>query len=93
MQSKLPNVCSSRQPWLTMTAVAGAAWLLDASPAQAYVDPTAAGAGLQSMYVLLASAFISLSLIPQKLAALSRLLKQRLLGPSSTESALDDPTR
>lgn len=43
-----------------------------AEPAWAYIDPTAAGSALQSLYVLLMGLVAALALIPQKLTALIR---------------------
>jgi hypothetical protein len=40
-----------------------------ATPAEAYIDPTAAGAALQSIYILVASALMTLALIPGKIVA------------------------
>ena len=47
---------------------AALAWAAYTPPAAAYIDPTAAGAALQSMYVIAASALMTLALIPKKVA-------------------------
>ena len=45
-----------------------------ASPAYTYIDPTAASAALQSLYVVAASALMTLAVVPRKVAsALARL--------------------
>lgn len=62
--------------------LAAAAWLWP-RPAEAYIDPTAAGAALQSLYVLFFSALMSLALIPRKLMALFARLKA-WLSPGRT---------
>lgn len=46
--------------------------LLYASPAWAYVDPTAAGTAVQSMYVVVMSVVVAVTLIPEKLASAAR---------------------
>lgn len=56
-----------RTPYLFGLAVAVLA-LSWAPPAYAYIDPTAAGAALQSMYVIAASALMTLALVPKKIA-------------------------
>ncbi|MDB5096800.1 MAG: hypothetical protein JWM80_1221 [Cyanobacteria bacterium RYN_339] len=48
---------------------AALAWAAYTPPAQAYIDPTAAGAALQSAYVVVASALMTLALVPKKVAA------------------------
>jgi hypothetical protein len=54
---------------LRLLLVAALAWAAYTPPAAAYIDPTAAGAALQSMYVLAASALMTLALVPKKVAA------------------------
>ena len=54
-------------PLVVATIVAIVVWSW-ATPAYAYIDPTAAGAALQSLYIVVASALMTLALIPQKLA-------------------------
>ena len=54
--------------------------------AHAYIDPTAAGAAVQSLYVLMASALVAVAMVPKKIAAGFAWLKARLLpGHGSTE--------
>jgi hypothetical protein len=47
--------------------------------AHAYIDPTAAGAALQSLYVIVASALMAVALVPKKIAEGFTWLKSRLL--------------
>lgn len=54
--------------------------------AHAYIDPTAAGAALQSAYVILASALVAVAMVPRKVAAAFMWLKSRILpGRSPNE--------
>jgi hypothetical protein len=46
-----------------------------ATPAYAYIDPTAAGAALQSLYIMVASALMALALVPGKIVAGFQRLK------------------
>ena len=55
-----------------------AIWGLGA-PAQAYIDPTAAGIALQSAYVVAASALVTLATFPRKVAEFAQRLKGKLL--------------
>jgi hypothetical protein len=65
---------------LLLAALAWAAWT---PPAHAYIDPTAAGAALQSLYVVMASALMTLALVPRKVAdAFARL--KAWLRPGAT---------
>lgn len=55
-------------------------------PAYAYVDPTAAGAALQSLYVLLGSAFMMLVFLPKQVSALfGRLVRGFRPAPPPAE--------
>lgn len=56
-----------------------------ASPAWAYIDPTAAGSAAQSLYVLLMGLVVMLSLVPAKLTALFKRILGRLNRNSRTE--------
>lgn len=57
--------------------VAVTAILLFAPPAAAYIDPTAAGAAMQSMYVVGMSLFMGLAMAPRKIAGwCARLLRR-----------------
>lgn len=62
------------------------AWSAAAEPAMAYIDPTAAGAFLQSMYVILASAVLFVAALPHKVAAFVRGVKAKFAGkpPAAT---------
>ena len=74
---------------LAAAAVAAAvAWSAAASPADAYIDPTAAGAFMQSMYVILASAVLFVAALPHKVAAFVQGVKARF-GGKPTGSAPD----
>ena len=53
--------------------------------AHAYIDPTAAGAALQSLYVIVASALMAVALVPRKIAAGFGWLKRRLLPGKQSE--------
>lgn len=48
-----------------------------ASPAEAYIDPTAAGAALQSLYLIIMSALMFVVLLPAKVSAFFSGIKQR----------------
>lgn len=48
--------------------------------AHAYIDPTAAGAALQSFYVLIVSAMMFVVLLPQKVAAFFQAVKSKFKG-------------
>ncbi|HEY9723382.1 MAG TPA: hypothetical protein V6D47_15330 [Oscillatoriaceae cyanobacterium] len=48
--------------------------------AQAYIDPTAAGAALQSLYMLGVSALMFVALLPKKVAGFFMAIKQRFFG-------------
>jgi len=54
--------------WTRLLLAALIAWAAYTPPAAAYIDPTAAGAALQSMYVIAASALMTLALVPKKVA-------------------------
>ncbi len=69
-------------------ALAFAAW---PRPAYAYIDPTAAGAFLQSAYIVLASALMSLALVPRKVAAGFARLKRWLRPGAAEPSAVQEP--
>lgn len=69
---------------LAMTA----AWSASAEPAMAYIDPTAAGAFMQSMYVLLASAVLFVAALPHKVAAFVQGVKAKF-GAKPTGAAPD----
>ncbi len=47
--------------------------------AHAYIDPTAAGAALQSLYVIVASALMAVALVPKKIAEGFMWLKNRVM--------------
>lgn len=68
-------------PRLACAALAmTAAWSAMAAPAFAYIDPTAAGAFLQSMYVIMASAVLFVAAVPHKVAAFARAVKAKFTG-------------
>lgn len=70
------------------TLILAAIALLGWTPAaMAYIDPTAAGAALQSLYVILASALAFVVLLPQKVAGFFTMVKARLFGGSKGPSA------
>ncbi len=52
-------------------------------PAFAYIDPTAAGAALQSAYIIGASAGMTVAILPQKVAAGVAWIKGKLTGRPS----------
>ena len=56
--------------------------------AHAYIDPTAAGAALQSAYVIMASALVAVAMVPRKVAAAFMWLKNRIL-PGRTPNNQD----
>jgi hypothetical protein len=58
-----------------LTALALIVWTPNA---QAYIDPTAAGAALQSLYMLFISALMFVALLPKKVAAFFAWVKGRL---------------
>ena len=66
--------------------LAALVWGLGA-PAQAYIDPTAAGAALQSAYLVAASALMSLALVPRKVAGAFHRFKQWLSPDRQTPGA------
>lgn len=55
--------------------------------AHAYIDPTAAGAAMQSLYVIVASALMAVALVPKKIAEGFVWLKNRVLPGHSTTSS------
>ena len=55
-----------------------ACFLLLSPPAFAYIDPTAAGAAMQSLYVLMASGLMAVALLPQKVASSVQWLKAKV---------------
>jgi hypothetical protein len=57
--------------------------------AHAYIDPTAAGAALQSLYVIVASALMAVALVPKKIADGFTWLKNRLM-PNRAATQRDD---
>jgi hypothetical protein len=61
---------------LPLAALASMAWTPEA---HAYIDPTAAGAALQSGYVILISALMAVALVPKKIAAGFMWIKSRLM--------------
>lgn len=73
-----------RQATLALQALA--CFLLLTPPAFAYIDPTAAGAAMQSLYVLMASGLMAVALVPQKIAAGAEWVKAKLRRkPSDAE--------
>ena len=54
-------------------------------PAFAYIDPTAAGAALQSLYIIMASALMTVAILPQKVAAGFAWVKRKLTGKGPDE--------
>jgi hypothetical protein len=73
-------------------AVLAAICFLGWTPAaDAYIDPTAAGAALQSAYVIMASALVAVAMVPRKVAAAFTWLKMRLM-PGRPSSPSDAPT-
>lgn len=69
---------------LALAAISLLGWTPEA---MAYVDPTAAGAALQSLYVVLASALAFVVLLPQKVAGFFGAIKARLIGGKAGPSA------
>jgi hypothetical protein len=71
-----------------LLALTGLALVVWTPPALAYVDPTAAGAALQSLYILAVSVAMSVALLPKKVAALFGAIKSRLFrsGGASTSA-------
>jgi hypothetical protein len=65
---------------------AALAWAAYTPPAAAYIDPTAAGAALQSAYVVVASALMTLALVPKKVAAMFARVKA-ILRPGATKDS------
>ena len=66
-----------RIPQILTVAAIG---LLGFTPdAHAYIDPTAAGAALQSLYVIMATALMAVAMVPKKVAAVFSAIKARLL--------------
>ena len=62
----------------TLGLQATACFLLLSPPAFAYIDPTAAGAAMQSLYVLMASGLMAVALLPQKVASGVSWLKAKV---------------
>ena len=56
--------------------------------AQAYIDPTAAGAAMQSLYVILATALMAVAMVPRKVSAFFGAIKAKL---SPRREALPKP--
>lgn len=83
---------------LACALVAGTtAWSAAAEPAMAYIDPTAAGAFLQSMYVIMASLVLFVAALPHKVAEAVRAVKAKFTGkapeaPVATTAAPDQET-
>ncbi len=67
------------------------AWSAAAEPAMAYIDPTAAGAFLQSMYIIMASAVLFVAAVPHKVAAFVRGVKAKFAG-KAPEATPDQET-
>ena len=65
---------------MAFALAATTAWSAAAEPAFAYIDPTAAGAFLQSAYIILASAVLFIAAVPHKVAAFVRGVKARFAG-------------
>lgn len=67
--------------------------LFHASPAWAYVDPTAAGTVIQSMYVLVMSVVVAVTLIPEKLASAVRKVLHFFRADRSETPVSDEESR
>lgn len=63
---------------IQLMALGAALFAMYTPDAHAYIDPTAAGSALQSLYILLASAVAFVALLPQKVAAFFRFVKAKL---------------
>lgn len=68
-------MAANRYQLFVVAALAFIAWTPEA---QAYIDPTAAGAALQSLYILVISALMFVALLPQKVAAFFRAVKEKI---------------
>lgn len=67
-------MAANRFQVFALAALAFAAWTPEA---HAYIDPTAAGSALQSLYILVISALMFVALLPQKVAAFFRAVKAK----------------
>lgn len=72
-----------------LLALAAALFAVYTPAAHAYIDPTAAGSALQSLYILLASAVAFVALLPHKVAAFFRAVKAKL-RPSKNQLPAPD---
>ena len=72
-----------------LPALALLAFVAYTPAAHAYIDPTAAGAALQSFYVLIVSAMMFVVLLPQKVAAFFNGIKAKLKGNKPSLPAAD----
>jgi hypothetical protein len=79
---------------LKLSALAVLAFAVYTPAAHAYIDPTAAGAALQSLYVLVISAMMFIVLLPQKVAAFFQGVKAKFKPnkPSLPAADADAPT-
>jgi hypothetical protein len=59
-------------------------------PAHAYIDPTAAGTAVQSLYVLVASALVAVAMVPKKIADAFAWMKARLTGGKPAAPRADE---
>lgn len=77
-----------------LPALALLAFVAYTPSAHAYIDPTAAGAAMQSFYVLIVSAMMFVVLLPQKVAAFFTGLKNKIKPAKPSLPAADtDPTQ
>ncbi|MFP5504534.1 MAG: hypothetical protein ACLGIN_18770 [Candidatus Sericytochromatia bacterium] len=72
-----------------LLALAAALFAMYTPAAHAYIDPTAAGAALQSLYILLASAVAFVALLPHKVAGFFRAVKEKI-RPSKAQLPAPD---
>lgn len=75
----------SRSP-LQVLAIATLLFVGYTPNAHAYLDPTAAGAALQSLYLMLISCFMFIAVLPHKVAAFFAQVKHKLSGGKATPS-------
>ena len=69
-------------------------WSAAAAPAAAYIDPTSAGAFLQSMYIIVVSGVIMIATLPHKVVAAYRAVRTKLGlgGPAAPATPTPTPT-
>jgi hypothetical protein len=85
---------SLKFPPTAQIALLAALALLGWTPAaDAYIDPTAAGAALQSAYVIMISALMAITLVPKKVGAAFAWIKGRVMpgkAPAPTTDTHQD---